>query len=218
MTVVAIDGPGGAGKSTVARALAERLGVERLDTGAMYRALALAALRRSIPADDEARLAVLARSMRLQVGDRVVLDDEDVSAAIRGEDVDAVVSVVAAHPLVREELVARQRAWVAERGSGVVEGRDIASVVLPRADLKVYLTADPAERARRRATDCRAAAARPAGTRGADVGEVLEAIGRRDAFDTGRSVSPLVVADGAVVVDSTGRSVDDIVDELWGLL
>lgn len=217
MTVVAIDGPGGSGKSTVAAALARRLGVERLDTGAMYRAVALAALRRAIPPADGERLGELARGLELEVGDagigdRVLLDGEDVTLEIRSDEVNAVVSVVAAHPGVRRELVARQRAWVARRGSAVVEGRDITSVVLPDADVKVYLTADAAERARRRAGELAARGG------GADVSDVGESIARRDRLDAGRADSPLVVVADAVVVDSTGKSVDDVVDEVWSLL
>lgn len=227
MTLVAIDGPGGSGKSTVAAALAARLGVDRLDTGAMYRAVALAALRRAISCDDADRLGELARDVVLDLGadrfgDTVLLDGEDVTLAIRHEDVDAVVSAIAAHPSVRRELVERQRAWVALRGSAVVEGRDITSVVLPDADVKVYLTADPAERARRRAGEMTARVHgddRPEGANLAiDVSAVSAAIDRRDRLDSGRAESPLVVADGAVVVDSTGKSVDEVVDEVWSLL
>lgn len=213
MTVVAIDGPGGSGKSTVARGLARRLGLDWLDTGAMYRAVALAGLRRDVAPDDADRLAHIARSMRLEMGHAVLLDGEDVTEAIRLPEVDAVVSVVASHPAVRAELVARQRAWVASRGAAVVEGRDITSVVLPDADLKIYLTADAAERALRRAGQhAHGAPAR------ADVRAASEAIARRDRLDAGRSHSPLVVAEGAIVVDSTGRSADEVVDEIAALL
>ncbi|MDA8291256.1 MAG: (d)CMP kinase [Actinomycetota bacterium] len=218
MTVVAIDGPGGSGKSTVARELARRLGVERLDTGAMYRAVALRALRTGTPVGDEKALTGVAREMVLELGDPVLLDGEDVSDAIRGDDVEAVVSTVAAHPAVREVLVSRQRDWIAAHGSCVVEGRDIGTVVAPGADLKVYLTADPSERARRRAEDERAVASRGRGGERGDPAVVRRSIGRRDALDRGRAASPLAVAPGAVVVDSTGRSVEEVVEELWGLL
>jgi cytidylate kinase len=216
MTVVAIDGPGGSGKSTVSKALARRLCIGRLDTGAMYRAVALAALRREVPPEDGHALGELARHLDLEVGEhgeRVLLDGEDVTAAIRGDDVDRVVSIVAAHPTVRTELVARQRAWVAAHGSCVVEGRDITTVVLPDADVKVYLTADPAVRAERRAREL-------ALTRAAKVDEaaVSDAIGRRDRIDAARATSPLVVADDAVVIDSTGKSVEDVVDEISALI
>ena len=133
MITIAIDGPGGAGKSTLARNLAARLGLEWLDTGAMYRSVALRALRAGVDVADEERLGELAAGMDLEVGHRVVLDGEDVTEAIRSAEVDAVVSKVAAHPAVRRELVKRQRSWVAARGGGIVEGRDITSVVLPDA-------------------------------------------------------------------------------------
>jgi cytidylate kinase len=191
--VIAIDGPGGSGKSTVAKALAERLGCERLDTGAMYRAVTLLALRAGTSLSDSAALGELARSMDYQGGSVVCLNEEDVSVAIRTPAVDTNVSQVAAHPAVRRELVERQRAWVAEHGGGVVEGRDIGSVVLPDADLKIYLTANADERARRRADP---------------------ELARRDALDSGRVASPLVVPDGSVVIDSTDRSVGQVVEEV----
>lgn len=223
MTVVAIDGPGGSGKSTVARALADRLGIERLDTGAMYRSVTLAALRRGIAPADGPALGELARDLELEVGvtgaagtDRVVLFGEDVTEEIRGEAVSAVVSLVAAHPAVRVELVARQRHWLATRGAGVVEGRDITSVVLPDADVKVFLTADPAVRAERRSHELTGSHASAFDR--ARLARVGEAISRRDELDATREVSPLVVADGAVVVDSTAKSVDEVVDEILALL
>lgn len=194
--VIAIDGPAGSGKSTVSRALAARLGIDRLDTGAMYRAVAWAALDQGIDPADRATVAELAGRLAITVDDRVEADGTDITEAIRGPAVSAAVSVVAANPEVRAVLVGRQRLWVAERGGGVVEGRDIGSVVFPTADLKVYLTASEAERARRRAEE------------GAD------ALARRDRLDSTRSASPLGVAEGARVVDTTERSVDDIVEEL----
>ena len=201
MRVIAIDGPVGSGKSTVARAVARRLEVDYLDTGAMYRSVALAALRRGI--DPEAAggevLARVASEVQLDVGERVVLDGEDVTDELRTPDVGRVVSAVAAKPLVREELVRRQRDWARSHRGGVVEGRDIGSVVFPDAELKVFLTASDEERARRRSGD-----------------EDAEALARRDRLDSTRAASPLSVADGAVVVDSTGRSVDDVVDEIGG--
>lgn len=211
MTLVAIDGPAGAGKSTVARAVAARLGLERLDTGAMYRAVTLLVLREGADPSDAGAAARLAREMSLVVdGDEVRLAGEDVTLAIRALDVDAAVSAVAAHAAVREELVARQRAWAAAHGGGVVEGRDIGSVVFPSADLKVYLTADEAERARRRREqDGRAGAPDPGA-----VQAVQAELARRDGLDAGRAVSPLLVADGAVVVDSTGKTIEEVVDEV----
>jgi cytidylate kinase len=199
--IIAIDGPAGSGKSTLSRALCQRLGLDRLDTGAMYRAVAWAALDRGIdPADQEA-VGALAESVRLAVGERVTVDGVDVTDAIRGPAVNRTVSVVAANPRVRRAMVERQRGWVAERDGGVVvEGRDIGSVVLPGADVKVYLTAARDERARRRPEE------------GAD------ALSRRDHLDRTRAVSPLGVAEGAHVIDTTGRTVDDIAEEIAGWL
>ncbi len=194
--IIAIDGPAGSGKSTVSRALADRLGLERLDTGAMYRAVAWAALQRRIDPADRAPVAELARNLALWVGERVEADGVDITGAIRGPEVSRAVSVVAANPDVRAALVERQRRWIAERGGGVVEGRDIGSVVFPEADVKIYLTASVEERARRRPEE------------GAD------ALGRRDHLDSSRPVSPLGVADGARIIDTTDRPVQDIVEEV----
>ncbi len=153
MVVIAIDGPGGSGKSTIARVLGERLGLAVLDTGSMYRALTLLAERRGVPGTDAEGLAALAREMELEPGERVLLFGEDVSGAIRSREIDARVSTVAAHPAVRAELVRRQREWVSAHSGAVVEGRDITSVVLPDAEVRVYLTASELERARRRAEE-----------------------------------------------------------------
>jgi prephenate dehydrogenase len=204
--VIAIDGPAGAGKSTVAGAVAERLGLERLDTGAMYRAVTLAVLRAEVDPEDAGACAAIASALRLRVGERVLMDDADVTDEIRSPEVTAAVSVVSAHRAVRSELVRRQRQWVAAHGGGVVEGRDIGSVVLPDATLRVFLTADPAERARRRALEI------GAGTVGFEATE--RALKRRDELDSTREVSPLVPPDGAIVVDSTGRSVEEVVEEV----
>jgi cytidylate kinase len=198
--VIAIDGPAGSGKSTVSRALAARLGVERLDTGAMYRAVAWAALDRSIDPGDLEAVAVLARTLSFRVGERVEADGRDITEAIRGFEVSRAVSSVAANPGVRSVLVERQRQWVADRGGGVVEGRDIGSVVLPEADVKIYLTASAEERARRRPV-------------AGGVG-----VARRDRLDTTRAASPLGVAEGARIIDTTERSVVDIVDEVVACL
>ncbi len=194
--IIAIDGPAGAGKSTVSRAVARHLGLDRLDTGAMYRAVAWAALARQVDLDDDAALGDLAEDLRIEVGPRVLADGTDITQAIREPDVNRAVSVVAASAAVRAVLVARQRRWVADHGGGVVEGRDIGSVVFPHADLKVYLTASPNERARRRSE------------------EGPDGVARRDRLDSTRSSSPLEVADGAHVVDTTGRSVDEVVKEV----
>jgi len=211
--VVAIDGPAGAGKSTLAAALADHLGLDRLDTGAMYRAVAWAALEHRVDPADTLAVAELARRTEIEVGERVLVDGADATEAIRSAAVDAAVSAVAANPAVRTELVARQRAWVAARQGGVVEGRDIGTVVLPHADLKVYLTATTTERAARRA------AQRGGDT---DVGEVAAAMSRRDRLDSTRQDSPLVpardVADDALVVDSTGRTLDDVLEEVLACL
>lgn len=206
---VAIDGPAGAGKSTLARALADHLGLERLDTGAMYRSVAWAALRRGVDPDDGPAVAALARGLAIEVGERVVVDGEDATAGIRTPAVDAAVSAVAANPDVRIDMVARQRAWVAARGGGVVEGRDIGTVVLPGADLKVYLTAVPDERARRRAAERGGPTA---------LAEVAAALDRRDTLDSTRRASPLPTAaqvpPDALVVDSTGKPAEEVLEEV----
>jgi 3-phosphoshikimate 1-carboxyvinyltransferase len=198
--VIAIDGPAGAGKSTVSRAVAERLGVERLDTGAMYRAVAALALSRGIQPDDDAGVADLAAGAHLELGPQVVIDGVNVTDIIRSPEVGRAVSVVAANPAVRAHLVARQRAWAAAHGGGVVEGRDIGSVVFPQAELKVYLTASPEERARRRHD------------------EPAAGVARRDRIDSTRSASPLVVAEDAHLLDTTGRTVQDVVEEVLSWL
>jgi cytidylate kinase len=205
--VVAIDGPSGSGKSTVARALAERLGVDYLDTGAMYRAVAFAALQRSIDPDDPAGLADLVGRLEISVADGVcTVDGVDASVEIRGPEVTRAVSAVAAIPEVRADLVSRQRAWIRERGGGVGEGRDIGSVVWPDARLKVYLTANLAVRAERRAKEVAELA----------YEQVAADITRRDILDASRDADPLQQAAGSVVVDTTDRSVDEIVEDLLG--
>lgn len=209
--VIAVDGPSGSGKSTVSRALATRLGLEVLDTGAMYRAVTLAVLESGAALDDAAAAGAIASRARIEVGERVLLDGRDVSAAIRGPEVTGAVSAVSAHPAVRTVLVDRQRAWVAERGGGVVEGRDIGTVVFPDAPLKVFLTASEAERARRRHGDEAAAA------RVVDVDAVAADLARRDQLDQSRAASPLAAADDAVVVDSTDKGIDEIVADLLAL-
>ena len=206
--VIAIDGPAGAGKSTIGRALAARLGLQYLDTGAMYRAVTVAAMREGIAVDASDAVASLARRVVLDVGaGGVVVDGFDATAAIRSPEVNACVSSVAANPGVRSEMVERQRAWARERGGGVLEGRDIGSVVFPGAALKVFLTASPLERARRRALES-----------GGDVEEIAASIESRDRKDRERTDSPLTEATGAVIVDTTGRSVEDVLDELTALL
>jgi cytidylate kinase len=206
--VIAIDGPAGAGKSTIARALAHRLGLQYLDTGAMYRAVTFAALHHGVALDDEAAVAALARSVSLTVDDDgVVVDGLDATAAIRGPEVTAAVSKVAANSGVRAELRRRQQQWAAERGGGVIEGRDIGSVVFPDAELKLYLTASPRERAMRRVAQS-----------GGDVDEIEAAIARRDHLDSTRADSPLTEAAGSTVVDTTGRTIHDVLDHIIELL
>lgn len=205
--MIAIDGPAGSGKSTVARAVAVRLGLDHLDTGAMYRAVTLAALRHGVDPADADAVARLAVESEIEVGERVTLDGVDATTEIRGPEVTRAVSVVAAHPEVRRELVRRQRAWVAGRPGAVVEGRDIGSVVFPEAGLKVYLTATDAERARRRAVE----GGRP------HPGQVAAELSRRDHLDSTRAASPLLVADGAVVVDTTGLTVAQVVEQVVAL-
>lgn len=208
--VIAIDGVAGSGKSTLAAALGRHLGLSRLDTGAMYRAVTLEALRGGLieadgadaPTKEEA-LAALAASLALVVGDRVLVAGEDVSAAIRAPEVDRAVSAVASCPKVRAELVRRQREWVGEHGGCVVEGRDIGTVVLPDATIKVFLVADPAVRAERRA-----------GQLGTTPAAVAGAMGERDRRDSHRQVSPLTPADDAHVLDTTDRSVEELVAEI----
>ncbi|MGN6373816.1 MAG: (d)CMP kinase [Solirubrobacteraceae bacterium] len=196
--VIAIDGPAGAGKSTVARALASRLGFTYLDTGAMYRCVGLLALAR--PQDEP---AALARSAAIELRDgRVLLDGEEVTTAIRTAEVSESASRVAANPGVREALVAAQQALLAS-GEWVAEGRDIATVVAPDAELKVYLTADPSERARRRAVEL-----------GADAATVQAEQALRDERDSTHGRSTLQAAPGAIELDTTGLSVEQVVERI----
>lgn len=195
--LLAIDGPAGSGKSTVSRGVAERLGLERLDTGAMYRAIAWAALDRGVDPDDAPAVAELAHSADIEPGPPdVVIDGVVVTGAIRTPAVNRAVSRIAANPSVRTALVERQRGWAAEHGGGVVEGRDIGTVVFPHADLKVFLTASLEERARRRHE------------------EPADGVARRDELDSTRAASPLVRAGDARLVDTTRRSVVGVIDEI----
>jgi CMP/dCMP kinase len=208
--VIAIDGPAGAGKSTIARALAARLGLEYLDTGAMYRAVTFAAMRREVSLDDIEAVADLARGVDLEVGDHVLVDGIDATAAIRTPEVTAAVSKVAANSGVRSELRARQQHWAAEHGGGVIEGRDIGSVVFPDADLKLYLTASPRVRAERRVAEL--------GDTAGDVDEIERAIAARDHYDSTRTDSPLTEATGSTLVDTTGRTIPEVLDHILLLL
>jgi cytidylate kinase len=205
--VIAIDGPAGSGKSTVARAVAQRLRLPYLDTGAMYRAVAFAAMRRGIDPEDSTPVADLAREVELSVDDTVMVDGVDATIEIRSPEVTRAVSTVAANPAVRRELVARQREWVAGRGGGVVEGRDIGTVVFPSAPLKVYLTAEDSERASRRSKEML----------DLHYDQVAADIARRDHIDSTRPASPLSVAADAVRIDTTGRDIGAIVDEVLTL-
>lgn len=207
--VVAIDGPSGSGKSTVARSAAEALGLEVLDTGAMYRAVTLVVLERGVPVDDGDACADVADGIEITLADRATaVDGRDVSAAIRGPEVTAAVSAVSAHPAVRTILVGRQRDWVSTHRGGVVEGRDIGTVVFPNAPVKVFLTASSDERARRRQRDETAAARQVA------VDDVRADLDRRDALDRSRVASPLRPAEDAIVIDTTTRPVDEVVAEI----
>ena len=208
MRVVAIDGPAGAGKSTVARLVAVATGLPFLDTGAMYRCVALRCLREGIAAGESSAVADVAGRVSIEVRDGVtMLDGEDVSADIRTPEVNAVVSIIAANSAVRDVMREAQRRWAQNVGGGVVEGRDIGTVVFPDASLKVFLTASPEVRARRRVAES-----------GGDVEEVSRSIAERDRLDSNRSDSPLRPAPGSVTVDSSDRSVDDVVAEIVGLL
>jgi len=208
MTVIAIDGPAGAGKSTVARAVARRLGFEYLDTGAMYRALALAALEQKTDLEDEGTLTQLAETIDIELrGDVVTLNGTDVSRAIRSHAVTGVVSRVAAVEGVRRAMAARQRAR-ADGGNLVMEGRDIGSAVVPEADVKIFLTASQVQRARRRARQLGLA------TDERSIEELSRSIEQRDRADAERKASPFVRASDAVVVDSTEKDIDTVVEEI----
>lgn len=217
---IAIDGPAGAGKSTVANELARRLGYLYFDTGVLYRAVTLAALRRGIAPDDREAVGALVNDLHIDVAPprvadgrtlTVLLDGEDVTWAIRQPEVDRNVSAVSAQPAVRQALLDRQRA-IAATGGVIMAGRDIGTVVLPNADLKVYLEATPEERARRRQAEERA--------RGQDrsFAEVLADIARRDDIDSHRALSPLRPADDAVIVDTEGLDIEGVLEAIDRLI
>ncbi len=204
MIVVAIDGPAGAGKSTIAKALAAKLGVRYLDTGAMYRAVTFAAMTSGIELSNQDLVAELTRKSKMLLTDEtVVINGLDATTAIRSSEVTAAVSTVAANSQVRTELRERQRQWIADHKGGVVEGRDIGSVVFPDATLKVYLTASPIVRAKRRVAQS-----------GGNVDEIAAAIASRDLQDSSRSDSPLTQTDDAITIDTSDRSIDEVVAQL----
>ena len=216
MIVIAIDGPAGAGKSTVGRAIARRLGLGYLDTGAMYRGVTFAVLRRGLdPSDTEAVGNVAERGEMTVAGvapdgshvDGLEVAGVDAGIESRGREVTAAVSAVAANSRVRAEMVRRQRDWVAEHGGGVVEGRDIGSVVFPDAALKLFVTASPRVRAERRVAEI-----------GGDIDEVEESIIERDRKDSSRDDSPLIEATGSTLVDTSDLSIDEVVDHIVALL
>jgi len=209
--IIAIDGPSGAGKGTVARAVASALGYKHVDSGAMYRAVGWKALRDGVPLDDENAVATVAASQIDVSATLVAIDGHDVTRAIRTPEIDRAATSVARLPRVRSVLVARLREIGAE-GQIVMEGRDIGTVVFPNADVKVYLDAAPEERARRRASD-------PAHTGGpAAVADVKTLLAERDRIDSTRAASPLYAAADAELVDTTGKSVDDVVDEVMAVI
>jgi cytidylate kinase len=210
--LIAIDGPSGVGKGTVARAIADAFGYRHVDTGAMYRALAWRVIDLGIDLEDEPAVSALARRADIAVANgRVLVDGVDVTGAIRTPQIDRAVTSVARMPSVREVLVARQRA-LGRDGGVVMEGRDIGTVVFPDADVKIYLDATPEERARRRAAD-------PAhGGRGAALATVASAMADRDRIDSTRAASPLMIAPDAVVVDTSGLAVPDVVAKVMAIV
>jgi cytidylate kinase len=211
--IIAIDGPSGAGKGTISREVARRLGYRHVDTGAMYRAVAWKALHESIDLTDEAASTDAARRARIVVSDGVVaVDGHDIARAIRTPEIDAAAAAVARQPKVREILIAQQRAMGAD-GGVVMEGRDIGTVVFPAADVKIYLDAAPEERARRRAHDPAHALSATA-----TVGDVAQALAERDKSDRTRAASPLTLASDAVLIDTTGLSIENVIERVLTLV
>lgn len=212
--IIAIDGPSGAGKGTVARTVADKLAYPHVDTGAMYRSVAWKALNDRVDLADGAAVAAVARASTFELGARTRIDGHDVTTAIRTPAIDEAAAIVARHPDVRRVLVERQRQY-GESGAGVVmEGRDIGSVVFPHADVKVYLDASPEERARRRKDDVAHAAGRGASA----VETIAEKLQARDHSDRTRPVSPLTQAPDALYIDTTGMPIDEVVDKVMQLV
>jgi cytidylate kinase len=207
--IVTLDGPGGTGKSTVSRVVAHKAGLPHLDTGAFYRAATLGVLEAGVDPTSSTQVPTVVAGLRMSQEDgRMYLDGRDVSEEIRGELVTAAVSAVSAHPGVRALLVEEQRAWVDKHGHrAVVEGRDIGSVVFPDAEVKVFLDASARVRAERRAKET-----------GESLEEVLEDLNRRDRLDSTRAASPLTIPEGAVVVDTSDLSFDQVVERLLELI
>ena len=206
--IVAIDGPAGSGKSTIAKALAKRLNLDYLDTGAMYRAVSFISIKRNIDTLDEREVLAIAKEMDFNFDDGIcTVNGCDVTKEIRGSEVTRVVSVVAAMPTVRKEMVDRQRLWVEEKGGGVVEGRDIGSVVFPKAKVKVYLTASEKVRAERRVEQ----------EETQDASRVVDSIRKRDEADKGRLNSPLVRSEDAIELDTSLMGVEETIEEILGI-
>ena len=211
--IIAIDGPSGAGKGTVARAVARRLGYRHVDTGAMYRAVAWKARLDGIDLGNEAEVAALGERAAFDLeGGRVVVDGHDIARAIRTPEIDAAATAVARHPAVREVLVRRQRR-MGDGGGIVMEGRDIGTVVFPDADVKIYLTASPEERARRRASD----PAHAASQHGV-LAEIATALAERDRSDSTRAASPLAQASDALAIDTTAMPIDTVVEQILAVV
>ena len=203
-SVIAIDGPAGSGKSTVARRLAAELHLPHFDTGAMYRAVAVAAVRAGVDIEDADAVTKLARETNIEIHERIVIDGVDATEDSRSADANQMVSVVAANTQVRQVVVPRQREWATSLGGGVMEGRDIGTEVFPDALLKVFLTADLSIRAERRFNE----------SSEQTLESVLEDLKRRDQIDSTRQDSPLLVAPGAIIFDSSGLSIEDVVSDL----
>jgi len=208
LRIVAIDGPAGAGKSTIAKALAKSLNIPYLDTGAMYRMVTYAALRDGVDPQNEIAVADVAKRMNVvMASDRFFVDEVDVTDVIRGPQVTEAVSIVAALSAVRNELRTAQRVWVSQSGGGVVEGRDIGTVVFPDATVKVFLTASPAVRAQRRVSQS-----------GGDVLEIEEQIRKRDHLDSTRADSPLRESNDSLFIDTTYLSIESVVQKISSLV